>query len=83
MLAAHELEKLIDLLETRLRVIADVDLRERDPDGQLAQLQAVSEAIVAFRSEHRPSIPPRLNHFLENFSLQKALDWAKAELAKG
>jgi hypothetical protein len=58
-------------------------MRESDPDGQLALLREVSELITAFHQDHRSEIPPRLNHFLENASLQKALEWTEAERAKG
>lgn len=82
MLEKAELSELIGLLEERLRVIGDVGMRERDPEGQLEKLKEVSEAIVAFHAAHRPRIQPRLNHFLENCSYQKAIDWASDELAK-
>jgi hypothetical protein len=82
MLEKAELSELIGLLEERLRVIGDATLRERDPAGQLAKLQEVSEAIVAFHTAHRAKIQPRLNHFLENCSYAKALDWAVEALGK-
>ena len=82
MLEKAELSELIGLLEERLRVIGDATLRERDPAGQLASLQEVSEAIVAFHTAHRAKIQPRLNHFLENCSYAKALDWAAEALEK-
>jgi hypothetical protein len=82
MLEKAELSELIGLLEERLRVIGDATLRERDPAGQLARLQEVSEGIVAFHTAHRAKIQPRLNHFLENCSYAKALDWAAEALEK-
>lgn len=82
MLEKTSLQELIGLLDERLRVIADADWRARDPDGQLARLAAVSESISAFHRAHRAVIPPRLNHFLGNWSLEKARDWAAAELEK-
>ena len=79
----HEgLDELIGLLRRRLDVIGDATMRENDPDGQLVMLQEISEAITAFHQRHRGAIPPRLNHFLENASLQKALEWAEVERAK-
>lgn len=78
----EDLDDLIALLRRRLDVIGDSVMRERDPEGQLALLQEVSEAISEFHRTHRGSIPPRLNHFLENSSLQKALEWAEAELGR-
>lgn len=65
-----------------MRVIGNAELRERDPAGQLLQLQEVSEAISGFHERHRASIQPRLNHFLENCSYAKALEWAEESLVK-
>ncbi len=79
----EDLKELAAMLKRRLDTIADADLREREPKRQLALLQEVSESIAAFHARHRGAIPPRLNHFLENCSFQKALEWAEAELAKG
>ena len=77
-----DLNELSALLNRRLGTIADADLRERDPERQLALLQEVSEAIAAFHAHHRGAVPPRLNQFLQNCSYQKALEWVEAELAK-
>ncbi len=82
MMEKTELRELVGLLEERLRVIGDGELRERDPDGHLALLRESSEAITAFHAGRRGGIPPRLNHFLENCSYAKALDWARDALAK-
>ncbi len=71
-------EPLCQLLHRRLEVIADRDLRERDPAGQLRQLQEVSEAIAAEHARLRPQLPARLNHYLTQASLQKALDWLES-----
>lgn len=79
----EDLDELIALLRRRLDVIGDAALRENDPDRQLALLREISEGITAFHQRHHGAIPPRLNHFLENASLQKALEWAEAERAKG
>lgn len=82
MIAKEHLEELVALLEERLRVIGDADLRERDPEAQLTRLREVSEAILAFHQRHRTEVPPRLNHFLENCSFEKAREWALGELGK-
>jgi hypothetical protein len=79
----EDLDELISLLRRRLEVIGDAAMRESDPERQLSLLQEISEAIAAFHQRHRGAIPPRLNHFLGNASLQKALEWAEAERAKG
>ncbi len=83
MIGRTELGELAALLRRRLDTIADVELRESDPERQLALLQEVSEAITAFHTRHRAETPPRLRHFLENSSLQKALEWVEVELANG
>lgn len=76
-LTTDQLDRLVALLERRLEVIGDAELRENDPDTQLEQLQDVSEAIMAFHQDNKDSIPVRLNHFLENCSFEKALHWAR------
>lgn len=81
-LSVAHLQQLIEMLERRLAVIANADLRENDPESQLAQLQEVSEAIMAFHEDHRDSIPIRLNHFLENCSFDKALLWCEDALGE-
>ena len=69
------LSELHSLLTRRLAVIGDKKMREEAPDEQLRELQRVSEAITAWHETHRSQIPARLNHFLTQSSLQKALDW--------
>lgn len=70
-----EYEPLRQLLHRRLAIIADQKLRETDPTAQLKQLQEVSEAIQAEHEKKRSQMPARLNHFLTQSSLQKALEW--------
>tara|TARA_R110002096_G_scaffold4501_30_gene21261 strand:- start:1908 stop:2159 length:252 start_codon:yes stop_codon:yes gene_type:complete len=77
-----EFQELADLLERRLQVIGDHELRDRDPDAQFEQLKSVSEAIMAKHVELKPQIDARLNHFLENCSYDKALDWVRGLMAK-
>ena len=76
-LTSQELEELIELLERRLAVIGNAELRDRDPESQLVQLQEVSEAISGFHREKEARLPVRLRHFLENSSLSKALEWSR------
>ena len=71
--------ELKELLEERIRVIADTEMRENDPDQQLALLQKVSEAIDLWRDQHRKETDRRLLHFLQNYSLSKALDFVSKE----
>jgi len=80
-LAPSDLETLASLLERRLEVIADTGWRDRDADAHLAELATVSERIAGFYAEHAASLPPRLAHFLANASFEKALLWAREQLA--
>lgn len=60
-------------LRERRRVIADHDWRDRDPEAHLAALRDVSEQIAALTERLGPVAPPRLRHFLDNCSYDKAL----------
>jgi len=73
-----ELNELKKLLEQRLAVIDNEQLRTNDPDLQLVQLRSVSEKIDAFYAEHGRGMPAKLKHFMENKSLLKALDFINA-----
>ena len=64
---------LTDALRERLAVIADHDLRAKDPAAQLERLKAVSEKIVHLQSTLPHPVHPRLAHFLEGCSYDKAL----------
>jgi len=81
MVSNNDLEKLADLLERRLSVIADQKLREENPDEQLKQLQEVSEAIADWHEEFKGGLKPRLEHFMQNCSYENALSWIRQELA--
>ena len=61
-------------LRERLTIIADQESR-RDADKHMARLQAVSEKIEALQAELSPPIDPRLRHYLEQRSYDKALEW--------
>jgi hypothetical protein len=78
-ISSHFSLKLRELLERRLAVISDQDLRERDPALQMEQLRSVSEGITALYEEGKAELPPRLKHYLERASYQKALAWLKGE----
>ena len=77
-----EISELVALLEQRISVIGDSELRENDPDAQLEQLKNVSEAIGELHVQLKGRIPFRLEHFLERCNLDKALDWARDMLAE-
>ena len=64
---------LADLLRQRLQIIADHALRDADPEKHLQALREVSESIDRLRTTLHAELPPRLRHFLEQSSYQKAL----------
>jgi hypothetical protein len=66
---------LASLLQKRLDVIADKEFRERDPQGHLAALREVSEALDATYQALKPQAAPRLRHFMEQASYSKALEY--------
>ncbi|TDU64262.1 hypothetical protein EI77_04148 [Prosthecobacter fusiformis] len=70
-----EFTHLHQLLRQRLDTIADHAFRDRDPAAHLAELQRVSEALSAEHQRLKPVLPARLNHFLTQSSLTKALEY--------
>lgn len=60
-------------LRERLAVIADHAARERDAAAHLERLKTVSEKIVRLQSQLPHPVPPRLAHFLQGCSYDKAL----------
>ncbi len=62
-------------LRHRLSVIADHELRDTDPDEQLKQLQAASEAIDTHWRQMRRGADRQLAHYVGNCSYDKALAW--------
>jgi hypothetical protein len=60
-------------LRDRRRVIADHEWRDRDAAGHLAALKEVSEKIAELSGRLGTGAPPRLRHFLDNCSFDKAL----------
>lgn len=79
--ASSTLDTLAELLQKRLTVIADSELRAKDPEAHLAALREVSEAIEAEHRRLRPQLDGRLRHFLQQASYQKALEWIQASKA--
>ena len=67
--------QLAQALRERRQVIADRGFYQRDPQGHLQQLQAVSERIVALQGRLPRPLDPMLAHYLERCSYDKALAW--------
>lgn len=63
------------LLQRRLYLIADHDFRDVDPTGHLAALQQISELLTSEHHRLKPILPGRLNHFLQQASFSKALEY--------
>ena len=73
----QSLSDLATALRERLEIIGDEESR-RDAAKHMARLQAVSERIEAAQSTLPPTTDPRLKHFLERRSYDKALEWIEA-----
>ena len=70
------LQQLSNSLRERLSIIADHELRDRDPAAHLKKLQEVSEAIERYEAVLSESkVDPKLRHYLERRSYDKALEW--------
>lgn len=74
--------ELLSALIDRESLIADHAWRDRDSDGHLAALVAVSERIVVigsrWASDPEAKLPGRVRHFLDGCSYQKARHWLES-----
>ena len=66
-------------LRERLVLIGNEESR-RDQARHIARLRAVSEKIDRLHHSLRSSIDPRLNHYLERKSYDKALKYLEGQL---
>lgn len=71
-------EELAAALRERLAVIADREAYRRDATAHMERLKAASERIVALRARLPEPVDPRLTHFLERCSFDKALAFIEA-----
>jgi hypothetical protein len=67
-----------DALRERLAIIRDQESR-RDEEKHIARLRAVSEKIEQLQESLPPSTDPRLKHYLERKSYDKALEHVQAQ----
>ena len=65
-------------LRERLAVIADREFYARDPAAHLEKLRAVSEQIAQLQSQLPAPVDPRLSHYLDRSSYDKALAFLEA-----
>ena len=74
---------LAEALRERLAIIADHAHRDRDAASHLQRLMDVAARIDACVAElPSQSLDPRLQHFLDGRSYDKALAWIEGELRK-
>jgi hypothetical protein len=71
------LADLVDALRERLRIIHDDESRQ-EPEKHMARLQTVSNKIEALEAALPRSIDPRLRHYLQRRSYDKALELLEA-----
>jgi hypothetical protein len=74
----NDLADLGDALRERLAIIRDQESR-RDEEKHIARLRAVSEKIEQLQESLPPSTDPRLKHYLERKSYDKALEHVQAQ----
>jgi hypothetical protein len=74
-----ELADLAQALRERLAAVRDEESR-RDEAKHIARLRAVSEKIDRLQESLSPSIDPRLKHYLDRKSYDKALEHLEASL---
>jgi len=68
----REAYELAEALRERLRIISDESSR-RNPDQHMARLHEISDRIESLAAALPQPIPPRLAHFLDRRSYDKAL----------
>jgi hypothetical protein len=76
---ANPLDSLRSALQERTDIIANHTWRDADPAAHLEALKTISESIFAMQKEFVHTYPPRLRHFMESQSYQKALAFLQSE----
>ena len=70
----REEQELAAALRQRIKIISD-DTSRRNPDQHMARLRDISDRIESLAAALPQPIPPRLAHFLERKSYDKALEF--------
>lgn len=78
----NEVVDLREALRERLAIIHDEQSR-RDEAKHIARLKAVSEKIDELHARLPQSVDPRLAHYLERKSYDKALEYLEANCSDG
>ena len=76
------LADLAQALRERLAVIRDEQSR-RDEENHLARLRAISEKIEKFQAALPRPVDPRLAHYLQRKSFDKALEYLETNCRGG
>jgi hypothetical protein len=71
--ALDSYQALADALRERLAVIANREFYARDPAAHMESLKQVSERIATLQTQLPLPVDPRLAHYLERCSYDKAL----------
>jgi hypothetical protein len=66
--------ELAEALRERLKIISDAESR-RDPEQHVKKLREISDRIETLVTTLPQPIPPRLAHFLDRRSYDKALEF--------
>jgi hypothetical protein len=64
-----------DALRERLSLVADHELRDRDPQAHLERLKSAASRLDAAIAQLPPQSDPELRHYLARQSYTKALAW--------
>jgi len=67
-------------LRERIAVIGDRDFYQHDPAGHLERLKAISAEIIALQQQLPPPVDPKLAHYLERCSYDKALAFIEGQV---
>jgi hypothetical protein len=70
--------ELLDALRERLRVVADHELRTRDPQAHLRELKSAASRLEAAIAQLPAHCDPQLRHYLNRQSYAKALAWLES-----
>jgi hypothetical protein len=68
-----------DALQERLRIVANHDLRDRDPQAHLDQLKIAASRLDAAIARLPAQCDPDLRHYLNRQSYLKALAWLESQ----
>ena len=66
-------------LQERLRIVADHDLRDRDPQAHLDQLKSAASRLDEAIAQLPAKCDPDLRHYLSRQSYLKALAWLESQ----